>query len=73
MTERCVKCEGAMKEGFQVDHARNRERVGLWAEGAPEFGLFRILRMKGRRTLPIRTLRCTRCGYLESYAPEPRS
>jgi len=43
-------------------------RVGHWAEGAPEFWFLRVLKMRGRRKLPIQSWRCTKCGLLESYA-----
>jgi hypothetical protein len=38
-------------------------------EGAPERGWFRLLKLRGKRQLEVQTWRCTRCGYLESYAP----
>ena len=41
------------------------------AEGEPEYWILRILRMKGRRKLPIQAWRCMRCGLLESYANGP--
>lgn len=72
MTDKCGKCGGAMKEGFLVDSSHQAVRVGHWAEGAPEYWFLRVLRMKGRRKLPIRSFRCLRCGFLESYATEPR-
>ncbi len=65
---RCAKCDGAMREGFVIDSNHNASRVAQWAEGPPEYGILRLLKMRGRRKLPIRTLRCTKCGYLESYA-----
>ncbi|MEZ5314258.1 MAG: hypothetical protein R2862_11735 [Thermoanaerobaculia bacterium] len=70
MNLKCEKCGGSMQEGFPVDASRHNARVGHWAEGAPSFWLLDILRMKGRRTLPIRSFRCSRCGYLEAYAKE---
>jgi len=71
MTPRCGKCGSGMKEGFPVDSSRNQPRVAQWAEGAPEYWFLGILRMRGRRKLPVQTFRCTKCGYLESYAAEP--
>lgn len=67
---KCGKCGGAMREGFLLDRAHNAVRVGQWAEGAPEYWFLRVLRMRGRRRLPIRSFRCTKCGFLESYALE---
>ena len=68
MSPRCSKCGGGMKEGFLLDRAHNQARVALWAEGAPEYWFLRILKLRGRRRLPIETWRCMKCGYLESYA-----
>ena len=70
MTPRCGKCGSGMKEGFLLDFAHNQARVGQWAEGEPEYWLLKILKLRGRRKLPIRTFRCTKCGFLESYAVE---
>lgn len=70
---RCAKCGALQKEGFLPDSAHNAVRIGYWAEGAPEFWVLRILKMKGRRKLPIQAWRCTRCGLLESYANPPSS
>ena len=69
MNERqCSKCGGAQKEGFLLDRAHNSARVGHWAEGAPEFWFLGLLKMRGRRKLPVEAWRCTKCGLLESYA-----
>jgi len=67
---RCGKCDGTMREGFLVDSTHNSRRVARWAEGAPEYWFFRALKLRGRRQLPIRTFRCTKCGFLESWATE---
>ncbi len=73
MSERCGKCGGTLKEGFLVDSSKNATRVAEWAEGAPQYWVLRILRMRGRRKLPVRSFRCSRCGFLESYALEERA
>lgn len=69
---RCAKCDGAMGEGFVIDSTDYAARVARWVEGAPAYGLLRILKTRGRRELPVRTFRCTKCGYLESYAKPER-
>ena len=71
MIPRCGKCGGGMKEGFLPDSHQNTARVAQWVEGAPEFWFLNILKMRGRRKLPIRSWRCQKCGYLESFAEEP--
>jgi hypothetical protein len=70
---RCGKCESTMREGFLIDRAHNSARVARWAEGAPEYWFLGMLRLRGRRQLPIRTFRCSKCGFLESYAAERSS
>jgi hypothetical protein len=66
----CPKCDGQMEEGFLIDANQNMATVTHWADGAPSFYFLKILRMKGRRKLPVRSLRCRKCGLLESYAVE---
>jgi hypothetical protein len=73
MSDKCGKCGGAMKEGFLHDSGQHSSGVAHWAEGTPEYNILRFLRMKGRRKLPIRSFRCTKCGFLESYAEAPRA
>ena len=70
MTSRCGKCEGSMTEGFLLENSRHGYRALQWAEGAPDTWLLGILRLRGRRRLPIRAWRCTKCGFLESYADD---
>jgi len=57
-----------MEEGFLLDSTHNQVRVARWASGSPEYYFLGLLKMRRRRKLPLRTLRCRKCGYLESYA-----
>ena len=68
MTPRCGKCGSGMKEGFQLDSIHNSARVAHWVEGVPEFWFLKVLKLRGRRRLAIQTWRCTKCGFLESFA-----
>ena len=70
---RCPKCQAKMSEGFLVDSSHQAVRVAHWAEGAPTYWALRILKMRGRRKLPIQSWRCASCGYLESFANEPEA
>ena len=70
--ERCPKCSALMTEGFLIDSSHNAVRVAHWAEDPPSYWFLKVLRMKGRRRLPVETWRCSRCGFLESWAREPR-
>ena len=69
--KRCTRCGGPQTEGVLLDSSPNAVRVGQWAEGVPEYWVLRILKMRGRRKMPIQSWRCTKCGLLESYANNP--
>ena len=59
-----------MEQGFLLDERDgNMKDVTDWVEGAPEKGWFGTVKVRGKRRLAVETHRCTRCGYLESYAP----
>ena len=67
----CPKCAGRMEEGFTVDrgHGNHPRRQG-WVRGDPVRSWLGagILRVRGKEISDVTTLRCTSCGYLESYA-----
>jgi predicted nucleic-acid-binding Zn-ribbon protein len=66
----CPKCGGRLEAGFLLEQRDgNMKGVTEWIEGAPETGWFGAVKVRKKRHLPVQTLRCTRCGYLESYAP----
>lgn len=70
----CLRCGGPMEQGFVADKAHySVPEVQKWVEGAPERSFWTGLKMKGREVLPVVTLRCDRCGCLESYANETAS
>jgi hypothetical protein len=57
-----------MTEGFVPDSSYAALLRSAWCEGKPEKNLLGSLKVKGKRTFPIVTLRCDVCGFLESYA-----
>ena len=66
-TGHCPRCDGRMDTGYIADQGYGAVHVAAWQPGAPDkrwWGL-KIDRKKAR---PIETHRCTRCGFLESYA-----
>ena len=69
-SNRCPKCEGSMTEGFVLNHKDGSRAVSTWIPGPPEKSFWTGLRLSGRPAHQIQTSRCTRCGFLESYAPE---
>lgn len=67
-SKQCPKCGGSMAEGFVLDKAHGSVGVSRWVEGAPETSVWTGLKLGGRPQMAISTLRCGRCGFLESYA-----
>ena len=66
----CPKCKTEMEEGFIMDHeGHDSAHVSHWVEGEPEKSFWTGLKTKDREKLAVKTYRCDRCGYLESYAP----
>ena len=58
-----------MERGFVLDESYGQRKPSRWIEGAPEYWIWN-LKVRGKRQVEISSYRCTRCGYLESYAPE---
>ena len=69
-SERCPKCSSEMVEGFLIDRDK-ADRVQTWYEGTVEKYWFGALKLRGRPHYDVITRRCRRCGFLESFAPEP--
>ena len=72
MSERapkCPKCGPAMEEGFVLDERHHGVSQSAWVEGEPVPSFWRGLKLSGQRRLKVATFRCSKCGYLESYAP----
>ncbi len=57
-----------MEQGFIADKTLGSDDVAQWVAGEiePSWG---GAKTKGRAQYYIITLRCKKCGYLESYAP----
>ena len=69
----CAKCRSAMEEGYVLDRGDGgSKKVAEWVEGQPQRAWYG-LKTKGHDVRPVRTFRCTKCGYLESYATETNS
>jgi hypothetical protein len=60
-----------MEPGFVFDRRHHESKeTQTWVEGTPERSFWTGLKTKGREQHTVRTFRCERCGYLESYASE---
>jgi len=67
----CPKCRTAMDPGIMLDRGdHNYLNTVEWLEGKAEKSFWTGLKTKGKERLPVQTWRCSRCGYLESYAIE---
>jgi hypothetical protein len=64
----CPKCQGQMETGFMPDATYGGTLTASWVEGEPVKSFWAGLKLGGKRRIPARTDRCTKCGYLESYA-----
>jgi len=64
----CIRCRAQMEVGFVPDNTHSGFQVQKWSPGEPEPSFWMGLKLKAGSVIPVRTLRCPRCGYLESYA-----
>lgn len=66
----CSKCSGMLELGFLIDREHNSfEGATKWASGTPQDHIWRWSSVrKGAQKLAVATYRCSKCGYLESYA-----
>jgi hypothetical protein len=59
-----------MTEGFILDSTDHARLQSEWIEGPPDKSRWMgTMKVKGRARLPVATFRCSKCGYLESFAP----
>ena len=64
----CPKCSSAMELGFIADVTHGGVVAPRWYSGRLEWSFWGGLRLRKRACLYVQTMRCTQCGYLESYA-----
>ena len=63
----CLRCHTPMEPGFIADRAYGGWVEEQWAAGRPALHWWGM--EKPRAGLPVTTMRCPRCGALESFAP----
>ena len=68
----CTKCQGSMSEGVMVDVGYGSYSVGSWQSGPPAVSRWFGLKVKKKALVPTTAYRCSRCGFIELYAP-PRA
>jgi hypothetical protein len=64
----CPKCQSAMQEGWVLDNTHGSRAVSAWVEGEPKPSIWVGVKLEGKTPMPITSLRCTRCGFIEQYA-----
>ncbi len=71
MEVNCTKCNGAMTEGFVLDHGdMDYRRQQIWIEGRPEKSFWSGLDTADREKFHVRAFRCAACNFLEFYTTE---
>jgi len=68
----CVRCGGALEEGYVPEHGHmNYATTSEWVEGTPQLSFWSGLKTDGKARYKISALRCSACGRLELLAREP--
>ena len=57
-----------MELGYVPDRTHTGHSQQGWFPGVPTKSFWTGLKMKADELVPVTTLRCPKCGYLESYA-----
>jgi hypothetical protein len=63
----CLRCGGAMAQGFIMDKSHRGKEVGKWVPGAPQRSFWSVVK-ELPEALPIGAFRCASCGRLELFA-----
>jgi hypothetical protein len=64
----CIRCHAEMAVGFVPDGTHAGFAQQNWVPGEPKPSFWMGLKMEKDEVVPVVTLRCPNCGYLESYA-----
>ena len=68
---KCPKCSNLMEVGFLLDRgAENFTFQALWVEGKAEESFWLGLNIKDKKKINVKVFRCSKCSFLEFYAPE---
>lgn len=66
----CSKCGAETEEGFILDRTYGAKMPSDWIEGEPVKSIWTGTKTTDKLRYRVRTFRCVRCGYLESYATD---
>ena len=64
----CIRCHAQMEVGYLLDATHSGYQQQNWSPGEPKPSFWMGLKLAKDQVLPVTTLKCPRCGYLESYA-----
>ena len=62
----CPKCGAEMEAGYILDQTYGANLPSNWIEGEPVKSFWSV----DKKHYQVQTLRCVRCGFLESYTTE---
>ena len=65
----CPKCQSTMQEGWTLDHTYGARAVSSWVEGEPKKSIWVGVKLPEKAPIEIESWRCSRCGFIEQYAP----
>src|ERR1700730_7967663 len=64
----CIRCHAQMEVGYVLDATHSGYQQQNWSPGEPKPSFWMGLKLAKDQVLPVTTLKCPSCGYLESYA-----
>jgi len=64
----CLRCHTPMESGYITDNTYGGTLQQTWTEGTPKKSFWMGIKISRQELVPVTTLRCPKCGYLESYA-----
>ena len=64
----CLRCHTPMELGIIADATYGANVQEQWTPGVPTTSVWTGLKLNKRERIPVTTMRCPKCGALESYA-----